>query len=187
MKRPHLWNLFDGKIINYISRHPPEGNYFTRVNPTHKTWQQAFETTDRNEVERICEQKGYEFQWLGDWIEVTRRVPAIRGRDQYFDHPYWFNQAHLYHANSRLRGGWVNHQLANLLYISPSTRQYDIEFDDRSKIPKKVVYEIYDILDEQTIKFSWEKGDVLLLDNHKVMHGRAPSEGKRRILAAMIQ
>lgn len=187
MKRPHIWNLFNGKIIKYISRHPSEGSFFTRVNPTHKTWQQAFETTDREEVARICEQKGYDFKWDGDWIEVTRCVPAIRGPDQYFDHPYWFNQAYLYHANPRIRGGWVNHQLANLLYILPSTRQYDIEFEDGSAIDQEVIYEIYDILDEKTIKFNWAKGDVLLLDNRQTLHGRTPCIGQRRILATMIQ
>lgn len=187
MKRPHIWNLFNGRLIKYVSRHPPEGNFFTRVNQTHKTWQQAFETQDRSEVERICQHKGYEFKWMGDWIEVTRRVPAILGPDQYFDHPYWFNQAHLYHPNPRIRGGKVNHYLANLLYISPSTRQYDIEFDDGTPITQDIVYEIYDVLDENTIKFNWEKGDVLLLDNRKALHGRAPCAGKRRILATMIQ
>lgn len=187
MKRAHVWDLFNGKTIKYISRHPPEGSFFNRVNPTHKTWPQAFETTDRDEVERICKRKGYDFKWMGDWIEVTRHVPAIRGPDQYFSYPYWFNQAHLYHANPRIRGGWVNHMLANLLYISSSTRQYDIEFEDGSEITQEVVYDIYDVLDEQTIRFSWEKGDVLLIDNRRVLHGRTPYEGQRRILTTMIQ
>lgn len=187
LKRPHIWDLFNGRNINYISRHPPEGNFFTRVNPTHKTWQKAFETSDKDEVPRICMEKGYDFKWLGEWVEVTRHVPAIRGPDQYFDHPYWFNQAHLYHANPRIRGGWTNHLLANLLYISPSTKQYDIEFEDGTPMTQQVIYEIYDILDEKTIKFNWEKGDVLLLDNRRALHGRAPYIGQRRILTAMVQ
>lgn len=186
-QRPHIWDLFNGKIMHYISRHPPEGSLFTSVNPTHRTWQQAFETENKEDIEKICEQKRYDFKWLGDWVEVTRRVPAILGPDEYFDHPYWFNQSYLYHANPRIRGGWVNHLLANLLYISPSTRQYDIEFEDGSPIPQQIIYEIYDILDQNTILFNWEKGDVLLLDNRRTLHGRAPCKGQRRILATMIQ
>lgn len=187
MKRPHIWNLFNKKNIKYISRHPPEGSIFTKINCTHRSWPQAFETTDKKEVEEICQQKRYEFKWNGEWIEVTRHVPAIRGPDAYFDHPYWFNQAHLYHSNPRMRGGWTNHLLANLLYIVPSTRQYDVEFDDGSKIPQDVMYEIYDIMDEKTIRFNWQKNDVLLLDNHKTLHGRAPCAPPRRILVAMVQ
>jgi len=187
MKKQPIWDFFNGKSIKYISRHPPEGNFFARINPTHRTWQQVFETSDRNEVESICVQKGYDFKWNGDWLEIIRLAPAIRGPDQYFDHPYWYNQAHLYHSNSRIHGGWMNHLLANLLYIAPSTRAYDVEFEDGTPIPKKVVYEIYDTLDEKTIKFDWEKNDVLLLDNRRTLHGRAPCVGPRRILTAMIQ
>lgn len=186
-QRPHIWNLFKGRNIKYICRHPPEGNFFTRINPTHRTWQQAFETSDKNEVERICNQKGYDFKWDGDWIEITKFAPAIRNPDQYFDRPYWFNQAHLYHSNPRIRGGWINHLLANLVYMSPSTRQYDVEFEDGSAIPRKIIYEIYDILDQKTVKFDWKKGDILLLDNLRAMHGRAPSKGQRRILVTMVQ
>lgn len=187
MKRPHVWDLFNGKMIKYISRHPPEGNFFARINPTHRTWQQVFETDDKDEVETICAQKGYDFKWKGDWLEITRHAPAICGPDQYFDHPYWFNQAHLYHSNARIYGGWVNYLLAKLLYISPSTRAYDVEFEDGSTIPRKIVYEIYDVLDEKTIKFNWEENDVLLLDNRRTLHGRAPCVGPRRILTAMVQ
>lgn len=184
---PEVWNLFEGQTIRYTSRHPPEGSFFTRVNPTHKTWQSSFETTDRAEVERICEQKGFAYRWLKDWIEVTRRAPAILGPDTFFDHPYWYNQAHLYHANPRMRGGYLNHYLANLLYIVPSTRQYDVCFDDGSAIPRSCMYQIYDVMDEHTILFDWQKGDILLLDNRKVLHGRAPSVGPRRILASMVR
>ncbi len=187
MKKPHIWNMFYGKTLNYITHHPSEGNFFSRVNPTHKTWPQAFETTDKDEVARICERKGYECEWTGDWIEVIRHVPATQGPDEYFDHPYWFNQAYLYHGNPRIRNGWVNHLMANLLYIAPSTRQYEIEFEDETEIPKDVVYEIYDALDGVTVKFDWQERDLLLLHNRKACHGRNPYVGQRRILASMVQ
>lgn len=185
---PEVWDLFAGKTIRYVSRHPPEGNYFTRVNVTHKTWQSSFETDDREEVGRICEEKGFTYRWLKDWVEVTRRAPAMLGPDEFFDHPYWYNQAHLYHANPRGRGGYFNHYLANLLYIMPSTRQYDVCFDeDGSDIPRSCIYKIYDVMDAHTILFDWQKGDILLLDNHKVLHGRAPCVGPRRVLASMVR
>lgn len=185
-EHPRVWNLFEGKILKYISRHPPEGSFFAKVNKTHKTWQDSFATNDKEEAERICLEKGFEFKWLGDWIEVIRLAPAIQNADEHFDHPYWFNQAHLYHSNPRIRGGFLNHTLANLLYISPSTRQYDIEFEDGTQIPQEIIYEIYDVLEEETIKFDWQKGDILIIDNKKALHGRAPYEGPRRILASML-
>jgi alpha-ketoglutarate-dependent taurine dioxygenase len=187
MKRPHIWDLFASQNLNYISRHPPEGNFFSKVNRTHRTWQQAFETEDKTEVERICRESGFDFKWMDEWIEVVRHVPGISSPNEHFEHPCWFNQAHLYDANPRLYGGWLKYVLANLLYISSSTKPYDIEFEDGSPISRATFYEIYDILDAHTIRFDWQEGDVLLLDNHKALHGKAPSSGQRRILVSMIR
>ena len=32
----------------------------------------------------------------------------------------------------------------------------------------------------------WQTGDVALVDNYLVMHGRRPFEGERRILASLV-
>lgn len=184
---PEVWNLFEGKTMKYISRHPPKGSFFNKINKTHKTWQDAFETADKKEVERICKEKGYEFKWIDDWIEVTRKVPAIRNPDDHFDFAYWYNQVHLYDLNPRLCGGWTNYILANMVYMKKTTRPYDIEFEDGSSIPRDVLYKIYDTLNDNTIKFDWKEQDVLLLDNFKALHGKAPNEGPRRILTSMVQ
>ena len=38
---------------------------------------------------------------------------------------------------------------------------------------------------ENTIDIEWRKGDIALLDNLKVMHGRRSFEGTRSVLAAL--
>lgn len=185
--RKHIWDFFDGKNILYITRHPPAGNLFSRVNVTHKTWPEVFETTDRAKVEEICKEKGFKYQWLGDWIEVVRVVPAIKDADSNFPFPYWFNQIQLYHHNKRLLGGAVNQLLYHILYKDPLKRNYDVQLSGGIKIPKKIMYDIWDILDNKTVYFDWQEGDVLIIDNIKGMHGRAPCKGSRRILVSMVQ
>lgn len=185
--QPNVWDLFYGRTLKYISRHPPDGSFFSTVNVTHKSWPDSFETHDKAEVERICREKGFEFTWHGDWIEVARLAPAILEPDAHFSFPYWFNQAHLYHSNPRIRGGVINHILANLLYIFQDSRQYDIEFEDGSPIPQEIIYQIYDVLEKNTVKVDWQKGDILLLDNFKAMHGRASYSGSRQIFFSMFQ
>jgi alpha-ketoglutarate-dependent taurine dioxygenase len=32
----------------------------------------------------------------------------------------------------------------------------------------------------------WQQGDVALVDNYRVMHGRRPFEGERRLLASLV-
>lgn len=186
MNCPNVWNLFEGKTLKYISRHPSSGSIFNKINKTQRTWQEAFETDSKLEVETICREKGFEFKWTGDWLEVARRAPAIKEPDDHFAFPYWFNQSYLYHCNPRLYGK-LNYLLANIVYAQPHTRQYDIAFDDGSLIPTEIMYHIYDILDQNIIKFDWQKQDVLLLDNFKTLHGKAPCFGQRKILVSMVQ
>jgi alpha-ketoglutarate-dependent taurine dioxygenase len=40
--------------------------------------------------------------------------------------------------------------------------------------------------EELTVDLQWQQGDVALVDNLRVMHGRRPFEGKRRVLASLI-
>ena len=39
---------------------------------------------------------------------------------------------------------------------------------------------------ELTYDHNWRVGDVVLIDNFLVMHGRRPFRGQRRILASLI-
>lgn len=77
------------------------------------------------------------------------------------------------------------HVLANCLYIQPSSRQYDIAFNNGSEVPQEFIYQIYDILEANTIKFDWHTHDALIIDNRMGLHGRAPYQGQRQILASM--
>ena len=39
----------------------------------------------------------------------------------------------------------------------------------------------------ETVSFPWQKGDLLMLDNMLVAHGRAPFSGPRQILVGMAE
>ncbi len=43
------------------------------------------------------------------------------------------------------------------------------------------------ILEESSVCFTWEQGDVLLIDNRQVLHARKSFEPPRRILAVLFQ
>lgn len=42
-----------------------------------------------------------------------------------------------------------------------------------------------DVIDKEEIYVTLEEGDLLLVDNFQVSHGREPWEGERRILVSM--
>lgn len=53
---------------------------------------------------------------------------------------------------------------------------------DGSEIPTNFVKRAEEIIEEESIQFKWEKGDVLFLDNYALLHGRRPSVPPRRVL-----
>lgn len=55
---------------------------------------------------------------------------------------------------------------------------------DGSEIPENVVKRCGEIIEEESIQFKWEKGDVLFFDNMALLHGRRPSLPPRRVLVA---
>jgi alpha-ketoglutarate-dependent taurine dioxygenase len=44
---------------------------------------------------------------------------------------------------------------------------------------------LIDVVDKEEINVALEEGDLLLVDNFQVSHGREPWEGERRILVSM--
>ncbi len=159
-------------------------NLLNKLQKSHKSWIDVFETSNKHEVEKKCFENDFHFQWnQKDWIKISQIRPAV------ISHPIthekvWFNQAHLYDFNPRLLGYW-RYLGSKIFYYQKHTRLHEVFFADQTKIPRTDIYHILDVLDANTVYFPWQKGDVLVLDNILAMHGRAVFTGKRRVLTAM--
>ena len=145
------------------------------------SWQSTFQTEDPLVVERYCRASGIGWQWGDDGRLVTRQV-----RQATFAHPVtgenvWFNHAHMFHQ-SNLPGD-VRENLVQSLGSGNLPR--DAYYGDGSTIEDETLAEIRQLYDDCSISFQWRQGDVLLLDNMLMTHGRDPFAGKRRILVAM--
>lgn len=159
-------------------------NLLNKMQRSHKSWIHVFETECKKEVEQKCKEHEFEFQWAkNDWLKISQLRPAV------MPHPetkemVWFNQAHLYDFNPRLLGNW-RYVGAKLFYCRPHTKLHEIYHSDHTPIARRDLYHVMDVLDENTIAFPWQKGDLMVLDNVLTMHGRATFKGKRRVLTAM--
>jgi hypothetical protein len=67
-----------------------------------------------------------------------------------------------------------------------NTAQKSISFGDGSVIPVATMDRVIALADALTFDLVWQTGDVALVDNFLVMHGRHPYSGDRRILAALV-
>ncbi|MFI5309342.1 MAG: TauD/TfdA family dioxygenase [Polyangiales bacterium] len=185
---PAVRQRFVDKRLRYVSCYFNRSLIMDMLNalqPAHKSWREVFETEDRAEVERLCREHDFELSWHGkNWLRIMQTRPAAT------THPVtheevWFCQPHLYDFNPRLLGTAWRYVGAKIFYARPHTRLHEVFYADGSRIARGDLYHILDVLDQNTIAFPWQHGDVMMLDNVLSMHGRATFQGRRRILAAL--
>ncbi|MEL7509375.1 MAG: TauD/TfdA family dioxygenase [Cyanobacteria bacterium J06554_1] len=144
-------------------------------------WQEVFQTNDKDKVEAYCKDQAITFEWLNnDGLKVSQVLPAV------LKHPItedlvWFNQAHLFHISSL--PDRVRTSLLEIFSLSELPR--NAYYGDGSIIDDLSLEEIRQVYEQETVMFSWEKNDVLFLDNLLVAHGRKPFSGKRELLVGM--
>jgi alpha-ketoglutarate-dependent taurine dioxygenase len=165
---------FDTRQVRYV-RNYAEGLGLS--------WTRVFQTTRREDVEAFCTRAGYEVEWRdGDRLRTRRTAPAVR-RHPNTGEPIWFNHALFFHVSSLPIG--VRDTLRQQL--DEEDWPHQTTFGDGAPIPDDMLASIRAAYDAETLRFSWQKGDVLLLDNMLVAHARAPFRGTRRVLVCMAE
>lgn len=145
------------------------------------SWQSVFETADRSVVERYCQEGGIEFKWKdggGLWLSQIR--PAIATHPQTGEE-VWFNQADQFHPtemDERTRRALLSN-------VREEELPKNAYFGDGDPLDASMLDQIRDATRRQMVLFSWQMGDVLVLDNMLAAHGRMPFTGPRKILVAL--
>jgi alpha-ketoglutarate-dependent taurine dioxygenase len=145
------------------------------------TWQNAFRTESRDELERYCVDAGIAVEWLGGDRLRTRQVRPALARHLVTGELAWFNHVAFWHASSLDPAT----QSALVAHFGWDGLPYNTFYGDGSPISEDTVEEIRQAYREETIAFPWQPSDLLLLDNMLAAHGRRPFSGARRILVAM--
>lgn len=144
-------------------------------------WRESFHIESREELAGYCRAAGVEHEWRGeDGLRTRHRRPAVR-RHPRTGESVWFNHVAFWHLSSldaEIREQFVS-QLADGDY------PYNTYYGDGAPIPEPVVEALRQAYREETVAFPWRPGDLLVLDNMLVAHGRSRFSGARRILAAM--
>ncbi|MBE9065563.1 TauD/TfdA family dioxygenase [Leptolyngbya cf. ectocarpi LEGE 11479] len=169
---PEIRSEFEQKQIKYIRNYNPQLGL---------SWQKIFQTTDKKEVEEKCKDNLMSFEWKeGDRLQTTCIRPSV------VKHPRtgeksWFNQAQHWH----------------LYFLDPITREVfsssfsedelprNCCYGDGSPIPDAVMEAVEKVYQKLEISFSWQKEDILMLDNILMAHARNPFVGERKLLVTM--
>lgn len=146
-------------------------------------WNKVFNTMDRRAVEQYCRSAGIEYEWKADGELRTRQVCQAVAVHPLTRETVWFNQAHLFHVSN----------------LEPAVREALLSFINEENLPRQAFYgdgtpietavldEIRDVYQCHAVRFPWQEGDVLMLDNMLAAHGRTPFKGQRKILVAMSE
>jgi len=171
--RPDYVERFDRLGLRYVR------NFVAGVDVS---WQQFFQTEDPAEVQRQCAASGAEATWSGRHrqLRVTQPARAVHRHPVTGDRVF-FNQLLLHHPAALDQE--TRRSLLDLFGEDELPR--NVQFGDGSTIEDEIISHLLEVYDASGVAFEWTTGDMLMLDNMLVAHGRMPFTGPRKTLVAM--
>ena len=122
-----------------------------------------------------------------DWKEGDR-LRTHQVRSAILTHPrtgeeVWFNHMSFWHTANLSK--LVREEM--LAHVGFDSMPYHTFYGDGSPIPDEVARHIAECYEAEKMKFSWQKGDLMCVDNMLGTHGREPFTGERRIRVAITE
>jgi alpha-ketoglutarate-dependent taurine dioxygenase len=145
------------------------------------SWEEFFQTRQQAEVEAKCQAEGVEWEWMADGSLKTQRVGQAVRKHPRTGEEVFFNQVQLHHAACLEIG--VRESLERMYGAEGLPRQ--LYFGDGEEIGEEEIMEVGKAYEEEAVSFRWKEGDLLMLDNMLVAHGRNAYVGERKIIVAM--
>jgi alpha-ketoglutarate-dependent taurine dioxygenase len=172
-------SVLEERAPEFVRRCEQEGVSYTNVMPASadlasgqgRSWQSTLSVATKAEAETRLSALGYGFEWMADdSLQATTPVlPAIRSLDD--GRRVFFNQ-----LIAAFRG-WQD---------ARNQARKSVSFGDGQAIEERDMRIVCDAGEEITFDVPWQTGDIALVDNFLVMHGRRPFQGKRRVLASLF-
>jgi len=176
-----LFELLQEHVPAFAAKCESDGLKYTTVMPPEndpesgmgRSWKSTFSVETKEQAEQKMRDLGYTWQWEeGDVLRATTPVlKAVRelpetGRQAFFNQliAAW--------------GGWKDKR------NDPSKA---IRHGDDSPLDPDAMSKAIELSEEATVDLPWRAGDVALVDNYVVMHGRRPFEGKRSVMASLVR
>lgn len=176
-----VYKILSPRIVEMFERHGGwmlVRNYGSGFGPS---WQTSFHLESVEELEEYCRTNQIQTTWIGKDHLRTVAVRPVIAHHPLRKVPLWFNHVAFWHDSC------LNDDLRQLMIddFGYEDLPYKTLFGDGTPIPAEIIGEIVAAYDKATTFFPYERGDVLLVDNMLVAHGRQPYEGERKIVVSM--
>jgi alpha-ketoglutarate-dependent taurine dioxygenase len=188
---PELARALETEKISYDRSLPSEeSNLFGGIL---RTWQSVFLTNDRAELEAKCDALGLTYWWRGTTLHTNAVVHPTP------THPETGERClnvQLFHLSAMLqdmrelrpRYGPIEYLvvlfkicMAFALRLIPIR----VRWGSGRRLAAKEASALRHAVCHDSVAFRWRRGDVLVVDNFSVAHGRLNVAGPRRIVAAL--
>ena len=160
--------------------------YFRNLSPFRGggySWREAFETDDPDEAEARAIAMGGTVEWRpGEVLRLSQTRPATAMHPETGEE-VWFNQADGFHPSALDRTSYAE---ALAFWGSENRFRLGVSYGDGGRINLRDLEEVRAAIRTETRPHRWRNGDVLVLDNLLVAHGRMPFTGPRKIVLAMV-
>ena len=173
-----LWQRIEQRSPEFARNCVEKGLVYSHVMPNGddpqsgmgRSWQTTLRATNPADAESRLQSLGYHWQWLdnGCLRATTPVLPAVHllpsGRRSFFNQLIAAYQ------------GWKD---------SRNDPSKSITFGDGSALDREAALLAASMAAELAFDIDWRRGDVALLDNFVVMHGRRTFRGTRKVLASL--
>ena len=162
-ERHPVWaRLFASLGLKYTMHMPGEDDPSSGQG---RSWRSTLSVETETEAQERLAALGYTWQWQEDRSLVTRTpvLPAVKALPDGSES--FYNQLIAAHL------GWKS---------TGSGKSEMLTFGNGDAIPIASLTALASIAAEFTVPVMWQNGDVALVDNHRVMHGRYPYSGSRK-------
>ncbi|HEY0135216.1 MAG TPA: TauD/TfdA family dioxygenase [Nannocystis sp.] len=169
-----------------------------------KRWDELFQTQDRAAVEARCAAEGVytDLRWgPGDRLRLISEHDALRVHPE-TGVPVWFNHVQVFHLStaaselrriyrrtSDLRSGllWRFAQVAvagKRRFTAVDEQALHCTYRDGREIEVADLEHVRDTIWRHMIAEPWQQGDMVVIDNFAIAHGRLPYRGPRQVVVA---
>jgi len=152
--------------------------------PLGMSWEEVFQTSDRLELETFCRENEIAFEWTARGRLRTRQVRPAVARHPRTEGRVWFNHVTALHVSTlppRLRG------MLQKLVRDDADLPSNTYYGDGAPIEPEVLDEIRHAYEIEAVPVAWRSGDVLMIDNLLVAHGRLPFDGPRDVVVVLAE
>lgn len=143
--------LFQQKRLKYIRTYAAD------------VWPKIYQTEDLNLVEQVCSDNDMQLQIKQDNSITTEYISSAIQESRCSQHKVF-----------------INNILPVIEQETKGSNSSIVRFEDNSKISDEIINEIKNVTDKLTYLVSWQKGDILMVDNTRLLHGRRSFSDNQR-------